>query len=104
MRISSRVADQIKKILAEEAQTIEEENYVPAIGWLFNRRGDESDPGPTLCFFERSRVKELQPYEGTDLLIYDSMPQEMSEFLVDCELDLIDGNFNFVKDGEIVRP
>jgi hypothetical protein len=104
MRMSARAEAKIREILQEEAEMIAQENYVPAIGWIFNRRGNEDDPGPTLCFFERSRVERMQPYEDTELLIYDSLPQWLADAVQGAVLDLVEGNFNFVRDGVIIRP
>lgn len=102
MRMTRRAEDQLTEILASEKKYLEANEFVPLIGWVFNRKGENEDPGPVLGFMERSRVVNMQPYETRGLLIYDGLPEHMSRFFENCELDLIEGNFNFVRDGKII--
>lgn len=103
MKITDRAVEAIKEILQLEADYIRRNDYVPLIGWCFNRKGIDEDPGPVIGVIEREKAHTMSRYETTAIVLYDNLPASMSQWFSDCELDLIENNLNFVRGGSIRR-
>ena len=95
MIIAAAAVSAIKRALDSEAQYVSENNYVAAIGWVFNRNGDWKNAGPVLGFLERGKVRGAGRITCGDLEIYDNLPRDLARVYADAVLDFINGDLNF---------
>jgi hypothetical protein len=81
---------------------ISENDLVPIICWIDNRKGMASDPGPGLGLIERSRITGDVPdaFSEGELTIYNGLPGELHTKFSQHTLDFSGGNFAFELDKD----
>ncbi len=98
MQISSRAVAKIHELLASEREYIESNDLVPIISWIFNREGEEDNPGPVLGLIERSRVAghETEGYSDSGLVVYNGLPDDLRMRFRHHVLDCDERAFEFI--------
>jgi hypothetical protein len=99
MRMTPEAASAVRRLMGTAEQQIKRDDLVPAITWIFNRKGEASNPGPMLGLIERARALEstwVELCSDGDLIVYDGLPSELSAQYHDHVLDFREGGFEFV--------
>ena len=97
MQIAPSAIEVIRRLLSENQTYVDENALVPIVTWLFDRQGDEDNPGPVLGLIEQALITDVSAdhYSEEGLTVYNGLPDDLREKHADHTLVYTGTNFEF---------